>query len=177
MPNNAKATSGRVRRDSKSEPARRRSRGRGAKNSRRDAAPSHIGQTATRSIWEHALGDHVSEARTACLQGLTKIPSGVGRLAYLAMLQRQLLEDHEELFGEWPFCSLQQKYEWITRLLANAKDAGTPVQKWLDPATYSELIPSSVGESEKKLFLAEFAAVLDILEKEAADTGNSSPWR
>jgi hypothetical protein len=120
------------------------------------------------TIWEYTLGRKVVDARAACLQELTHIPTGLGRLAYLAILQQRLLEDHQELFEEWFSCSLQQKYEWLYRLLTSASYGGTLPDEWLDPALYAGLIPRSAGEGARALYQTEIAAVLEILEKELA---------
>lgn len=118
------------------------------------------------TIWEYALGRNVVEARAACLQQLTHIPTGLGRLAYLAILQHRLVEDHQELFEEWFSCSLQQKYEWLYRLLTSASCGGTLPEEWLNPSLYAGLIPRSAGEGARALYQTEIAAVLEILEKE-----------
>ncbi len=117
-------------------------------------------------FWEYALGREIVEARSACLQGLGRIPTGLGRLAYIAILQQRLLEDHEELFGEWRGCSLQQKYEWVYRLLATESRSSTPPEAWLSRATYADLVPPSVDEEARALYLTDIEAVLEILRKE-----------
>lgn len=120
------------------------------------------------TIWEYTLGRNVVGARAACLQELTHIPTGLGRLAYLALLQHRLLEDHQELFEEWFSCSLQQKYEWLYRLLTSASYGGTLPDEWLNPSLYADLVPRSAGEGARALYQTEIAAVLEILEKELA---------
>jgi hypothetical protein len=119
-------------------------------------------------IWEYTLGQEISAARAACLQGLSQIPSGLGKLAYLAVLQQQILEDHEELFEEWLCCSLQQQYEWLYRSLANENPRGTPTDTWLNPSVYSELIPATAEKTARTAYLANLGAILEMLRKELA---------
>lgn len=132
--------------------------------------------SADTTIWEHTLGRQISEARSACLQGLTRIPTGLGKLAYLALLQHRLLEDHEELFGEWRCCSRQQKYEWLYRLLAGASHSGTLPDEWLSHSTYSDLVPRSAKKAARMHYLTDIEAVLEILRKELAGlSGHPEP--
>lgn len=122
-------------------------------------------KSADPTIWEYTLGQQVSEARAACLQGLSRIPNGLGKLAYLAILQHRLLADHEELFEEWLRCSLQHQYELLHRSLPGG-DGGTLNDTWLNPSVYSELIPASAEKTARTAYLANLGALLEILKKE-----------
>lgn len=134
----------------------------------RHDAPFRQARAAAPTIWEHALGRQLCQARSACLQGMENIPTGLGRLAYVAILQQRLLEDHEELFKEWLSCTLQQKYEWLYRLSVNASCAGTLPDDWLSGSVYSELVPGSAEKSARKLHTSSIDAVLEILRRELA---------
>jgi hypothetical protein len=118
------------------------------------------------TIWEHTLGHQISQARAACLQGLARIPTGLGRLAYLAILQQQLLGDHEELFGEWHACPLQRKHEWVYRLLVSASQSGTLPDEWLSRSTYSDLVPRSAEKAARRLYFTDIEIVLETLRRE-----------
>lgn len=118
------------------------------------------------TVWEHAVGRHLFEAREACLQGLKKIPTGLGRLAYLAILQHQLLDDHEELFGEFCRGTLQEKYDWLFRLLAAAIHDETLPDGWRNAATYSDLVPRSAKTAAREKYLSDIEIALQILSKE-----------
>lgn len=124
-----------------------------------------VKKSAEPTIWDDTLGEQISQARAACLRGLSQIPSGMGKLAYLAILQHRLLGDHEELFEEWLGCSLQQQYELLCRSLA-AEGAGTPTDTWLNPSAYSELIPASAQKSARTAYLANLGALLETLKNE-----------
>lgn len=135
----------------------------------------HQARAATPTIWEHALGRQLCQARSACLQGLGDIPTGLGRLAYVAILQQRLLEDHEELFKEWLGCSLEQKYEWLYRLSVNASCDGALPDEWLSSSVYSELVPNSAASSARDLHRSAIEAVLAILRQEVS--GHSKPGK
>jgi hypothetical protein len=123
-------------------------------------------RAASPTIWEYSLGRQLYQARAAYLEALTQIPTGLGRLAYLAILQQRLLEDHEELFNEWLNCSLQQKYEWLYRLLATSSRSGSLPDEWLCPSVYADLVPVSAEEPTQALHVSEIRAVLEILKRE-----------
>jgi hypothetical protein len=95
-----------------------------------------------------------------------RIPTGLGRLAYLAILQQQLLEDHEELFGDWHCCSLQQKHDWLYRLLVSASQSGTLPDEWLAASTYADLVPRSAQEGDRNTYRGDIEAILDMLKDE-----------
>jgi hypothetical protein len=118
------------------------------------------------TVWKHIVGRQLSEAREACVQGLNKIPTGLGRLAYLSILQHQLLDDHEELFGEFCRCSLQEKYDWLFRLLAAAIHDETLPDGWRKAGTYSDLIPRSARTAARERYLSDIEIALQILSKE-----------
>lgn len=120
-------------------------------------------------MWEYTLGDELSKAREACLEGLRRIPGGLGRLAFLAILERQILQDHRELFREWLCCSLQQKHDWMYRLLVSASHAGGLPDEWLSRSTYSDLIPRRATKAERELYLADIDAVLDMLRTDLVE--------
>jgi hypothetical protein len=122
------------------------------------------------TIWEYTLGDELSKAREACLRGLRRIPGGLGRLAYLTILERRVLEDHKELFREWLCCSLQQKHDWMYRLLVSASHAGTLPDEWLSRSIYFDLIPRRASKAERELYLADIDAVLDILRTDLMES-------
>lgn len=123
------------------------------------------------TVWEPAVGRHLSEARQAYLQGLKKIPTGLGRLAYLAILQRQLLDDHEDLFGEFCRCSLQEKYDWLFRLLAPAIHDQRLPDRWRNAATYSDLVPRSASTAARERYLGDIEIALQILSRELKPNG------
>lgn len=125
-----------------------------------------FGESFGAQIWEQTLGRHIGQARDACLQELRRIPTGLGRLAYLAILRQQLLADHNELFHEFCSCSLQYKYEWVFRLLASAIHAGTLPDEWFAASAYSELAPQSAEMEEKERYLADIEVTLQILKTE-----------
>jgi len=126
------------------------------------------------TIWEYTLGRQIAEARAACLRGLSQIPSGLGRIAYLAILQHRLLADHEELFEEWLGCSVQQQYELLYRSLAGGEGA-PPSDTWLKPSVYSELIPASAEKGARRAYLANLGALLESLERELSASSGQPP--
>lgn len=126
------------------------------------------------TVWEHTLGRQVAEARAACLQGLSRIPSGLGKLAYLAILQNRLLGDHEELFEEWRCCTPHQQYE----LLLGSVDAGRGgplTHTWFEPSVYSELIPASARKPARTAHLAHLSSLLEMLKKELCGAQEGVP--
>jgi hypothetical protein len=126
------------------------------------------------TIWEYTLGQQVAEARAACLQGLSRIPSGLGKLAYLAILQHRLLGDHEELFEEWRCCSPRQQYDLLLGSV-NAEGGGVLTDTWLNPSVYSELIPASARKPARTAHLANLRSLLEMAKKELSEAQHRAP--
>lgn len=126
-------------------------------------------RAADPTIWEAAVSDEVSEVRAAYLHRLSRIPTGLGKLAYLAVLQHQLLADHNEMFGEWCCCSLQQKYEWLYRLLVGASCRGVLPDQCLKASIYFDLVPRSADPASRDLYGSELEEILEILIREIGD--------
>lgn len=126
------------------------------------------------AVWEYTLGRQVAEARAACLQGLSRIPSGLGKLAYLAILQHRLLGDHEELFEEWRCCTPHQQYELLLGSV-DAERGGPHTHTWFEPSVYSELIPVSARKSARAAHLANLSSLLEMLKKELSGSLEGVP--
>jgi hypothetical protein len=131
--------------------------------------PARSAEGSAAGIWECALSRQIDEARGACLRGLSQVPSGIGKLAYLAILQHRLLADHEELFEEWLRCSPQRQYELLSRSMEGL-GAGTGTGAWLNPPIYSELVPVSAGKTARDSYLANLGSLLEMLRKELSES-------
>jgi hypothetical protein len=125
---------------------------------------------------------------------LSQIPSLFGRLVYLAALRnpnsgryehhglalvfgedeanRALKKSHSQAFREWLTFNLeQQKADLDLYLSALVEDKRTVLTNWLELASYLTLMPATIRGVEKRLYLADLKALLDLLGNEhgAAD--------
>jgi hypothetical protein len=114
---------------------------------------------------------------------LSQIPSVFGRLVYLSSLRgadtgayqhhglsllfgegeadRALRRSHEDSFAEWLNFTLEQQREDLELYLsALAGPRRTVVDSWIRLTPYRNLVPASSNRSERKLFLADFDALL-----------------
>lgn len=128
---------------------------------------------------------------------LSQIPSTFGRLVYLSSLRNQnsgryehhglalifgeddankaLRKCHAQTFSEWlSFDIEQQKADIDLYLSALFEDKKTVLEAWSRLSPYKNLLPNSVRAIEKRLYLADFKAILDLL-KNAYDVSASDP--
>ena len=120
---------------------------------------------------------------------LAQIPSIFGRLVYLSSLRdqntgqyehhgmaqifgedeadRALRQSHSRTFEEWlEFGLEQQKVDLDLYLSAFDADKRTILQTWIRLAPYRNLLPANVQEVERRLYLADLEALLDLLKNE-----------
>ena len=125
---------------------------------------------------------------------LSQIPSLFGRLVYLAALRnpnsgryehhglalvfgedeanRALKKSHSQAFREWLTFNLeQQKGDLDLYLSALVEDRRTVLTNWLELAPYLALMPSTIRGVEKRLYLADLKALLDLLGNEHGASG------
>lgn len=120
---------------------------------------------------------------------LNQIPTTFGRLVYLASLRDQntgryehhglssvfddletdeaLRESHTASFSEWLGYSLeQQKSDLDVYLSSFQPDKRTILATWIRLTPYRNLVPASAGEPERRLYLADLEALLELLKHE-----------
>jgi hypothetical protein len=125
---------------------------------------------------------------------LSQIPSLFGRLVYLASLRnansgrydhhglalvfgedeanRALKKSHSQTFREWLTFNLeQQKADLELYLSALVENRRTVLTNWLELAPYLTLMPASIRGVEKRLYLADLKALLDLLGNEHGAAG------
>lgn len=128
---------------------------------------------------------------------LSQIPSTFGRLVYLSSLRNQnsaryehhglalifgedeankaLRRCHSQAFAEWlSFNIEQQKADIDLYLSALFTDKRTVLETWSRMTPYKNLLPNSARAVEKRLYLADFQAILDLLMNEY-DVAGSDP--
>ncbi|MBI4877286.1 MAG: hypothetical protein HY822_21880 [Acidobacteria bacterium] len=120
---------------------------------------------------------------------LSKIETVVGRLVYLAGLRdpnsgryehhglvlvfgdeeagRALRESHEKVFAGWlEFDLMRQKADLGLYFAECATRKRTAVEAWLLLQPYRNLIPACASEAERRLFLSDFAVLLELFRRE-----------
>jgi hypothetical protein len=131
-------------------------------------------RTATADLWQRTL---------------TQIPSIFGRLVYLSSLRDlntgryehhglalvygaeqahlALAQSHERTFAEWLRYSLEQQKADLDLYLSSLLDTKrTVVETWLRLAPYRNLVPTSVRDVERQLYLSDLEALLELLKNE-----------
>jgi hypothetical protein len=126
---------------------------------------------------------------------ISQIPSVFGRLVYLASLRnsntgfyehhglglvfgedeanKALKNSHNTVFADWlSFNIEQQKADLDLYLSGLFEDRRVVVETWVRLTPYRNLPPTGVRAAEKRLYLADFAALLDMLK---ASTGVAEP--
>jgi hypothetical protein len=112
-----------------------------------------------------------------------------GRLVYLASLRnansgnyehhglalvfgedeanRALKRSHSQVFREWLTFNLeQQKADLDLYLSALGQDKRTVLKTWLELAPYRNLMPLSIRGVERRLYIADLTALLELLGNE-----------
>lgn len=125
---------------------------------------------------------------------LSQIPSVFGRLVYLSALRNQdnaryshhglalvfgedeanraLRKSHTRAFAEWLSFDLErQKTDLDLYLSALFDDRKTVLEVWINLMPYRNLIPNSIKTMERRLYLADFNAILELLKNEYAAGG------
>jgi hypothetical protein len=122
---------------------------------------------------------------------LSQIPSVFGRLVYISALRnsntgryehhglslvfgadeanRALRKSHTQAFAEWlSFDIERQKADLDLYLSALFEEKKTVLEAWLRLTPYRNLVPNSVKSVEKRLYLADLKAILELLRNEYA---------
>jgi hypothetical protein len=117
---------------------------------------------------------------------ISQIPSVFGRLVYLASLRntnngcyehhglamvfgeeeanKALKSSHISVFAEWLTFNLeQQKADLDLYISALFEDKRVVVDTWIRLAPYQNLLPASVRGVERRLYIADFTALLELL--------------
>lgn len=128
---------------------------------------------------------------------ISQIPSSFGRLVYLASLRdqntgryehhglsqmfgedesdRALRQSHEQTFAGWlGFDLKRQKEDLDLYLSAFQVEKRTILATWIRLAPYRNLTPTAVPEPERRLYLTDIEAILELLNNEN-DVGPLDP--
>jgi hypothetical protein len=120
---------------------------------------------------------------------LSQIPSVFGRLVYLSSLRnansdeyehhglalvfgqdessRTLKKSHRQAFNEWLKFNLEQQKADLDLYLAGLQeDKRTVLTAWLKLRPYRNLVPSSAQTEERRLYLADLVALIEMLQNE-----------
>jgi hypothetical protein len=130
-----------------------------------------LDRKAASDLWRHTL---------------SQIPSVFGRLFFLASLRnhnsgryehhglaqmfgsleasRALKKSHREAFSEWLSYNMEeQKADLELYLSEQHEDKRTILKTWEKLEPYRNVLPSSVKDVEKKLYLSDLRAILNVL--------------
>ncbi|MGB9604481.1 MAG: hypothetical protein ACP5U2_05315 [Bryobacteraceae bacterium] len=136
--------------------------------------PARFERTAPDDLWRRTL---------------SQIPTVFGRLVYLSSLRdpntgryehfglaqmfgedeadRALRQSHLETFQEWLGFGLQRQMEDLDHYLAGLhRDPRTILATWSRVEPYRNLIPAAAREPERRLYLADLEALLELLKNE-----------
>jgi hypothetical protein len=120
---------------------------------------------------------------------LSQIPSVFGRLVYLSSLRdtntgryehhglaqifnedeanKALRRSHSQAFAEWLLFNIeQQKADLDLYISALFEDKQTVLETWLRLTPYRNLVPNSVKSLERRLYLSDLKAILELLMNE-----------
>jgi hypothetical protein len=120
---------------------------------------------------------------------LAQIPSTFGKLVYISSLRdtntgryehhglsqifgeeetdQALRESHQKTFAEWLSYDLARQKEDLEQYLSSFRvDKRTILATWIRLTPYRNLLPAEAGEPERKLYLADFEAILELLKNE-----------
>ena len=118
---------------------------------------------------------------------VSQIPTVFGRLVYLASLRnpnngsyehhglalvfgedeanKALKSSHSAVFAEWLSFNLeQQKADLDLYISALFEDKRVVIENWIRLTPYHNLLPASVRGVEKRLYLADFTALLELFK-------------
>lgn len=118
---------------------------------------------------------------------ISQIPSVFGRLVYLSSLRnpnngsyehhglalvfgedeanRALKNSHTAVFAEWLSFNLeQQKADLDLYISGLFEDKRVVIEAWIRLAPYRNLMPASVRGVEKRLYIADFTALLELFK-------------
>jgi len=138
-----------------------------------------LDRKAVSDLWRHTL---------------SQISSVIGRLFFLASLRNQnsgryehhgleqmfgnleasraLKKSHREAFSEWISYSVEeQKADLELYLSEQPEDRRTILKTWEKLEPYRNVLPGSAKDVEKKLYLGDLRAILNLL-RNASDAGD-----
>jgi hypothetical protein len=125
---------------------------------------------------------------------LSRIPTTMGRLGYLASLRdlnsgiyrhhgltavfgrdesfKAMRESHEQTFVEWMGLHIKAKLHDLSRCLADVEDApqnppSAVAERWLRSRIYRTYVPDAARDLERDLFCADLEALLEITKNSA----------
>jgi len=125
---------------------------------------------------------------------LSQIPSVFGRLVYVSSLRnpnngryehhglalifgeedanKALKKSHLQIFMEWLTFNLeQQKADLEVYLQGLPDDRATVLENWIKLAPYRNLIPGSIRGVERRLYIADLTALLEVFRNVAGAAG------
>ena len=126
---------------------------------------------AVADVWRHTLSQiHTVFGRLVYLSSLRNLNSGRYEHHGLALVfgpddaSRALKKSHKLAFAEWlKFDIEQQKADLELYLSDLLEDKKTVLRAWTKFAPYKNILPSSARAVERRLYLAELKAILDLL--------------
>jgi len=78
-------------------------------------------------------------------------------------VDQSLRQQHLQTFDAWLCLSLEQQMEALSRyLVSHGENRREIVRRWIEEKPYLQLVPPSVGQAQKALFITDLEVVLEL---------------
>jgi hypothetical protein len=141
-----------------------------------------LDRTAASDLWRNTLSQIPSVfGRLMFLTSLRNLNSGRYEHHGLALVfgrleaSNALKKSHREAFAEWLSYDIEEQQADLDLYLSGQlEDKRTILRTWEKLEPYRNVLPSSVKDPERKLYLADLKAILNLL-KNASGAGGPDP--
>ncbi len=130
-----------------------------------------VDRRAVADVWRHTLSQiHSVFGRLVYLAALRNPNSGKYEHHGLSLVfgsddaSRALKKSHKQVFAEWLSYSIEQQMADLELYLSDLpEDKKTVLRAWTKLAPYENLVPSSAKHVERRVYLSDLRAILELL--------------